>query len=255
MSLKYLFAQPDYIEIIIKDNIENKNIIKSITIYPIKLKDYEEFSKYSSLLYLSKNHFDESVRDNSLLELLYLSHSSLGLTTEDFINNLCKLFSIVTLKEVDFIEKDGKIAFWIDENGFIDQSNYEKVRVIIMKQNLIHEQKVYKTKLMAQWAEKALLAKQKTAPKISLEDIVSTVSVGCHKHYWDLENYTIYQIYSDFYRLRKIIEHDSSVQFKCAGADLKLPEFAEDLDLYHNPYDDLFVSSDKLTGLNKALKD
>ena len=98
-------------------------------------------------------------------------------------------------------------------------------------------------------------AKQKNSPKITLEDIVSTVSVGCGKHYSDLQNYSIYQLYSDFYRLRKIVEHDASVHFLCAAAkDLKLQDFAESLDLYHNPYDDLFVDSSKLSGLNKVMQ-
>jgi len=107
---------------------------------------------------------------------------------------------------------------------------------------------------MNDWAQKALKAKQKNASKILMEDIITTVSVGTGKNYSDLENYTIYQIYSDFYRLRKMVEYDTNVQFKCVGADLKLDDYAEDLDIFHNPYDDLFVSSDKLGGLNKALK-
>ena len=66
MSLNYLFAKPDCIE----SFDVNGNINNSILIYPIKLKDHEEFSKYSSFLYLTKNHFDESIRDHPLLELL-----------------------------------------------------------------------------------------------------------------------------------------------------------------------------------------
>lgn len=243
----YIFAQPDCVENIVGDKIN------SILIYPIKMKYYDEFSKYSSILYLSKNHFDESIRDVPLLDLLYLSHENIGFNIESFINNFCKLFSLVTLKEVEFTEKDSKTAFWV-EDSYIDQTNYEDIRKIIMKQNIIHEQKIYKTKLMNEWANKALKAKQKNSSNITLEDMVSTISVGCGKHYWDLENYTIYQIYSDFYRLRKTITYDTNVQFKCAGADLTLEDYAESLDLYHNPYDDLFVSSDKLSGLNKAIK-
>jgi len=123
-----------------------------------------------------------------------------------------------------------------------------------MKQNLMFEQKIYKTEIVQKWADKAMKAKQKNAPKITFEDMVSTVSVSCGKHYSDLENYTIYQIYSDFYRLRKITDFDVSIQYRCAGADIKFQDYAESLDLYHNPYDDLFVSSDKLKGLNNVMK-
>jgi hypothetical protein len=170
------------------------------------------------------------------------------------IEKFKKLFSIVINNEVKFISQDKVEGFLIGEKGFISIHNYDVVREIIMKQNLIFEQKIYKTELMNKWAQKALKAKQKNAPKISMEDIITTVSVGCSKNYSDLENYTIYQIYSDFYRLRKLMSYDTNVQFKCVGADLTLEDYAEDLDLFHNPYDDLFVSADKLGGLNKAIK-
>ncbi len=263
MSLKYLFAQSDCIKTI---DFKTGEKINSIIIYPIKIKDYEEFSKCAGVLYLSKKHFDESVQEYSLLELLFLSHRSLGFTTEIFIDSLCKLFSFVTLKDIVFIEQEGFVFFEeeiindeiIKIKKVISLSNYEEIRQKIMQQNLIYEQKIYKTKLMNEWAQKALIAKQKNASNITLEDIVSTVSVGCGKHYSDLENYTIYQVYSDFYRLRKMIEYESKIQYKCSqnfdASSVNIEDYAENLDLFHNPYDDLFVSSDKLSGLNKAIK-
>jgi len=260
MSLNYLLAQPDCVE----DKINPNN---SILIYPIKLKYYEEFSKYAGILYLSKNHFDENFRHFDLLELLFISHQDLGFTIDSFIDNFCKLFNFVTLRDVSFSEQDSGFIFYDDiynENEnikvkkVINQSNYEQLRDVIMRQNLIIEKKIYKTKLMTEWVEKAMRAKQKTAAKITLEDVVSTISVGCGKHYWELEDYTIYQIYSDFYRLGKIIEHDITVQFKCSQnydpTSISIENYSESLDLYHNPYDDLFVSSDKLSGLNKVMK-
>lgn len=241
MSLKHILSQPEY--------------IKDIGyIYPIKLKDYDEFTECSSLLYISKGHFQTI--EYPLLTLLFMSKEHLGLSLEDLVYKFSKLFSLVTQKDVGFASRISNRfeGFIIDNQNIISNHNYDKIREVIMKQNLMHEQKIYKTELMQKWAEKAIKAKQKTAPNISFEDIVSSVSVGCSKNYSDLENYTIYQIYSDFYRLRKMVDYDANIQFRCAGADLKFQDYAENLDLFHNPYDDLFVSADKLGGLNKAIK-
>ena len=48
-ELKYIFAQPDYVEGIDKDN--------PIYIHPVRLKDYDKFIEASHLLYISKKHF------------------------------------------------------------------------------------------------------------------------------------------------------------------------------------------------------
>jgi len=246
LSLDYIFAQPDYI-----DNVGN--------IYPVKLINYNEFEECSRILYISKNHFEKN--PYPLLFLIFMSVEHLGFTYEKLIENLEKLFSLITHKKFKFVELEENAWFeheyedgGLIKKNYITVDNYDAVRTIVMRQNLLFEQKIYKTDRMREWAEKAVKAKQKNTPKITLEDMISTVSVGCGKHYSDLQNYSIYQLYSDFYRLRKIVEHDYSVRFLCAGAkDLKLQDFAESLDLYHNPYDDLFVSSDKLNGLNKAI--
>ena len=243
-ELKYIFAQPDYVEGIDKDN--------PICIYPVRLKDYDKFSEVSHLLHISKNHFENI--EYPLLLLIFSSFPHLQLTQEELVKKLEDIFSITTRQDVKFISNGQIEGFIIGNSNIITIYNYEEIRNIILKQNLIHEQKIYKTKIMNDWAQKALKAKQKNASKILMEDIITTVSVGTGKNYSDLENYTIYQIYSDFYRLRKMVEYDTNVQFKCVGADLKLDDYAEDLDIFHNPYDDLFVSSDKLGGLNKALK-
>ena len=248
MSLQYIFARPDYVD-------------KAGDIFPIRLIDYEAFEQCSSILYISKNHFKKN--PYPLLFLIFMSAEHLGFKNErELIKEFEKLFSLVARKDFKFVESDDNAWFECEyeEDGvvkknYINVDNYDAVRTTITKQNLLFEQKIYKTERTRRWAEKALKTKQKKAPKITLEDIVTTVSVSCGKNYSDLQYYTIYQLYSDFYRLRKIAEYDASVHFLCAGAkDLKLQDFAESLDLYHNPYDDLFVDSSKLSGLNKVMQ-
>jgi hypothetical protein len=105
------------------------------------------------------------------------------------------------------------------------------------------EPKVYKNKLTQQWAEEVLKKKAEESANITMEDMISVVSAFNGKHYWDLENYTIYQIYSDFYRICGFINHDESMKARLAGSnETEITSFAESLDLFHNPYDDIFVA-------------
>jgi hypothetical protein len=77
-----------------------------------------------------------------------------------------------------------------------------------------------------------------------MEEMLSTVSVFTGKHYWDLKDYTIYQLRSDFNRICKIEEYRTqSMVFANPYADLskfKMDHFAEKIDMYKNPYDDVF---------------
>ena len=236
-KLKYIFAQPDYI-----DGIDKKN---PICIYPVRLKDYDKFIEVSHLLHISKNHFEEN--EYPLLVLVFMCMQQLNLTQEELIKKLEDTFSIVTRKEVKFITNDNFEGFVIDNTNIITTQNYEQMREIIMKQNLMFEQKVYKNKLVQEWANKVLESRSKNSSKISIEDIITTVSVYKGKDYEELIEYTIYQLYADFYRIRKMKKYDTDTLFATVSAEkFTIEDFAEEINMFKSPYDDLFVSSDKL---------
>jgi hypothetical protein len=236
LSLQYYFAQPDYI-----DNLGE--------VYPVKLKDYDKFHKYSKILYISKNHFSDT--NISLLNLIFSNVESLGFTMEELIISLENLFSLVLKKTTKLNTLENRCWFQTEDSKVINVLNYDMIRSIIMKQNLMFEQKVFKNKKVQEWANTVLEAKSKNQPKIGMEEIVTTVASFTGKHPWDLENYTIYQIYSEFYRIRKLKSFDVLSMARSHGADIEVDDFAEDLDIYKNPYDSLFVSSDKLNKFNK----
>lgn len=240
-SLKYIFAQPEFIEGI-------------GDVYPIKLKDYDKFQECSGILYISKNNF-KNCDDVPLLDLIFVCAEQLGFTPQELILSFEKLFSLVLRKEVKFVEF--KSYFDIEGKYKIDALNYEILRTVVMNQNIMIEPKVYKTEIMNKWAQKALIAKQKNAPKITMEDMITTIKNYNGFTYEQILEQTIYQINSDFYRIRKMMNHDIGVQYKCSQnydpSSVTVEDFAESLDLYHSPYDDLFVDKDKLGGLEKAM--
>ncbi len=245
-SVKYIFGKPDYMDVI-------------GNIYPIKLEDYDDFIECSNHLYINKNHFIENVRELTLLELLIF-----GLKNEKIISDLEKLFSLALRKQVEFFIKNENKILYEYEYGFISESNqiihkdnYEQIRNIIMHQNLMFDQKVYKDKIVEKYMYKSLEVKAKNSIKMEFEDMISTVSVFTGKHYWDLEEYTIYQLKSDFNRISKFKNYDTSIAFKCVSTEpIKVEHFAENVDMFKNPYDlDNFTKSkDTINNLDQAMK-
>lgn len=240
MSLQNIFAKPQFVE-----GVGN--------IYPIQLKDWDEFEQYSGLLIFDKKDIPEH---STLLDELLLKYPQQEIVV---LLGLMAIFKmILQVEKLELIEVNSSFAFKIDEERTILPSQYQEIRDIIVRQNVILLPKIYKSKMMQEWAEKALQARQKNAPKMTLEDMISTVSMAKGVHYWDLEKYTMYQLKTDFERYDKMMDFEtSSLVFANPYADLskvKLPYFAESFDLYKSPYDGLFKDKSKLN-ISKAIQE
>lgn len=236
-TVKYILAKHDFI-----DGIGN--------VFPIKVSDYDEFIECSSILNIRKEHFSADAQTYQLLDLLIFGIGE----KEKTVDYLETLFRLVIKKDVQFIENHEKYAFIIDEDHFITNSNYDILRQTIMKQNLMFEQKIYKDPLVAEWAQKVLKQRAKGGVTITIEDMISTVSVVTGKSYNEIAEMTIYQLNADFKRVTKDKDYNVAISMKCAGADkVNVNYFAEEINMFKNPYDDLFVSTSKLNDLNKAI--
>lgn len=238
-SLKYIFAQPEYIE-----GIGN--------VYPVQLKDYDKFQECSNLLYISKNNFLEC--DIPLLGLIFMSAEQLGFNEQDLVSTFEKLFSLVLKKPVKSQSNEEMFWFEIDESNNISFYNYDVIRSVIMKQNLMFEPKIYKDKLVQEWANKVLESRTKNSVKITIEDFITTVKNYDGLTYEQIEEQTIYQLYADFYRIGKMKEFEKSCLFATVSTEpISIEHFAKNLDMWKSPYDDLFVDSSKLNKLNTTV--
>jgi len=233
-------------------------ITNEMNIYPVIIEDYSKFQNLTRLLYICKDNFTEN--EIPLLDLIVLYLISDETTDEQLEINrklrtdeLCKLFSLIIKKQFKY-KRENEVTEFISDDGksIINCNNYDGIRQLIMYQNLMFEQKIYKNKLVAEWAEATLKAKMKNQPKIGMEEMLTTISVKAHKHYWDLNKYSIYQIYSDFYRIRKDKNYDTGVMAQMQGGTNEVEDFAEQLDLYKNPYDSVFVDDKKMGGLESV---
>lgn len=236
MTLKYIFAKPEFI-----DGIGD--------VYPIKLKNYDEFVDCSTILYYKKDHFkvDENV-DLSLLDLLCF-----GLQDNNVTQILVKLFSLVLKRDVKYYTDENVYGFIVDaENGLgIDGRNFDRLREVIMRQNLMHEQKVWKDPLLAEFARYQQEVESRNSIKMGIEDMVTTVAMFSGKTYEEISEFTIYQLKASFHRVNKFKNYDTTVAFKCVGSDAPLGHFAEQVDLFEDSSKDLLKGN--LDKLNSAL--
>lgn len=233
------------------DNIFNKpQYIHGVgCIYPVLLKDWDEFESNSKILFFDNTNLvsnDESQNYPLLTKLMY------GFEDPKIFISLISILKIALrvdeIKSVQFT--DGEHGLYIDELHVIRPNDYDEIRNIIIKQNIIILPKVYKNAETQKWAERVLEARKKNAPNVTLEDMITTVSVMKGVHYWDLENYNMYQLKSDFERVCQIKNNESeSLVFANPYVDLskvKISHFAESFDLYRSPYDDVFKDKSKL---------
>lgn len=231
-------------------------------IHPVLMKDFDEFMDNANIISYTYDHFsldeialmlDISKEELKLLDLITLVSKETD-TYEQTFDNLCKVLSIVLRKEVKFTYGHTGVCFYDNNSFLVDRDNYDDVRTIIMEQNLIFMPKVYKDKLAQEWANKVLAQRAKNGINITIEDMVTTIAVVSGKHYWELENYSIYQIKAEFARIGKDKAYHTNVAYQCAGAEkITIEHYAENTDMYKNPYDDVFKSKDKLKNIGNAL--
>lgn len=190
-------------------------------IYPVKMKDYLGFCNYSWILRYEKAHTYVKSEEISNFEAIIYRNFRCDLLEGFEGNNLIKvkIYAIgqiikIVLKEEPRFDFE-KNEFLLSNNRKINKNNYDEFRSIVMEQNLIMKEKIYKSKELEQWFEKAKKTKEKENKNsnVDFEDIVSTIKnkTGCT--YDELLNETYYQLITDFMRVIEISNHEDAVIF------------------------------------------
>jgi len=221
-------------------------------LYPIRMKDWDEFEDYVQILMLSNAQFEGD--DGSPL---FRKLVAIGSQNNDLIFGLQNLFNLVTRTSTFTIKFEGDDYWFSNDKGqIVNEFNYDELRKVILHQNLLIEPKIFKNKLMQEWADKVLKARQKDSANVTLEDMITSVAALSGKDYEKLSTYSIYQLKSEFYRWQQIKSFDAMSNLygnPYAASEVKLPQFAEYLDLYADPYKDVF-KSDKGMNITQAFK-
>lgn len=241
----------------LKHILQNSEYVNGVgKIYPIRLLDEDEFSRHSGILTISKKSLQMEDTHYKLLDTLILGIEDRE-KSNIIINDFLKIFRLVLRRKIHFVHREKSYEFISDDDEdecSINSENYDLVRQIIMKQNLIFEPKVFKDKRAQEWANKVLAVRAKNN-KITIEDMITTVSIYSGIDINILKEYSKYQLQASFYRVNKIKAYDTSIQFTCAGGkDIEIPDYTGEIEMFKSPYDDIFVSKNKLGKIDEAMK-
>ncbi|WEG18501.1 hypothetical protein PQ478_08465 [Alkalihalophilus pseudofirmus] len=228
-------------------------------LHSVKMHVYERFMSKANLITIGYQHFnmEEILKDNEgkdvkLLDLIFLTAVQ-GNEGEQILQNLVEIFK-ESLRQSDVryhVDHNG-LKFQLD-NGEINRNNYDVVRGVIMKQNLLFEPKVYKNKLVQQFADKVLETRAKSGIDMGIEDYVTTLAVAMGKHPSEIADYTVYQLKALFARLGKFKAYETNLALIGHSTEIGKDHFAEKTDLHKNPYDDVFVQDSKLGKLKDSV--
>lgn len=231
-------------------------------IYPIRLKDYDQFQEVSNLLIYSMDFFkldnpDIDKHFNLFGCLIYAKYKEVnGIPRIDskFISDMSLLIKLTTQKDVFFNYNSYSFDI-VDTKYSINQNNYDAYREIVMNQNLIFEPKIYKNKYTQRIAAKVIKSRQVGQPNIQMEDKISTVVALTGVGFDQIKDYTIAQLEDQFNRVIKINNYQTSMLFKTVSTDVPNPDFfACHIDLHTNPYDTILTHDRSgINKLNKAL--
>lgn len=256
--LKDIYGEPEF-------------IVGLGNVYPVNNLKFEEFSMYSFLLKFSKAHTDkENIEKMSTFDAILFGRIKKFGDMDEVKKMFSKMsemeeikFKIDCFKEmlkillkvnkVDFIAE--KSVFHIKdelEDRYLGSFNYDIFRKIVMRQNIILEEKIYKDKMVEKFMKLRRRKDEKNAPNINLESMVNSISVATGKGYDELKNYSYYQIVMDFQRISKEKEQEFKILKQQEGS-ISLVEFAENIDLYTHRDESYKKSMNSLKELKNAI--
>ena len=229
--------------------------VKGVTIYPVKVKEYEDFLIYAQYLMFSKRHLGlENAKDIDLLNaLIILMANSKGGTDEipTVLIEISNLFTLLTHKDISpFLTEDGLYGFK-DEEGtvIINKNNFNTIRKVVLDMTLLEEPKIFDRELDRLWEEKARIAHQKGKPQLEFGEIILVVSQDMKFTIEQTLELNIFQLKSYYMRIMQVYENETTRLFATVSPDCKPTPFARNIfnELYKK--EDYNIKDDSFTKL------
>ena len=231
------------------------NLAGICTIYPIKVVEQDEFYKYAKYLILGREHLhlpnEITLLDGIILiytkayeEVLKDKEKAFERTKEE----LSKLFTMICHIDISCdIDEMGLYFHDKDDEIQISGENFDTIRLVVMRMNLLREPKYFEDEYTQKWYNKALIAREKARGKQpEMDDILLTISVEMKISFEEMLNLNIFQLYAYFYRIVHVKNYEASIIFKAVGSKVNV-DFSDCIieDLYKIDDSDLYVDADK----------
>lgn len=235
-----------------------------LILYPIKVKDYDIFMKYISYILYSKKHLKLDKNIN-LMEYVIAQHitqysnSSNGINHEVCLNvvvdDLENLFSLICRQsiklDIDNIENNGVCFTNQDKTIHINKDNFNKLRRIVLKQNVINEPKIFSDKFEEKIAQRWLDA-QNEKNKNALQgfgEMANFISCNTSKSYDMLENENVLQLKADYHRCINNLNSQYTTILKTAY-ETTIVGFTDEVisEIYKDPYEGMWKDAGGVLG-------
>lgn len=191
-------------------------IVDNINIYPIQITTWKKFQRYTPYLIMSKEHYKLTDEQPLLMCIIksmiqvynnkeYPQDENLKIQLFNYvIQEICELFSIITRTKI-ICENNNELGYCFvnyDEKILIHENNFDTIRQVILKQNMLFEPVIYESDFKRKWADSVARGRAKKQGKgLSLAEIISIVREGLKISYDEINKLNIFQLYVDFYRL------------------------------------------------------
>lgn len=245
--------------------LDEPYIDKDLKLYPIKINKYKEFNKYLHYILYSKKHY--GIKDNKIKLLNYVIALNVSNyrqqiqdktdmeLTEMVLKDLERLFSIICREDIsiDLSQAENEVVFTNQDKTIqINNKNFNKIRIIALKQNAILEPKIFEDKMEEKLAEKWLKSKQlRNKNSVSgIGEMANVISCVTGKYYSELYNQNILQFYADYYRCTHIENYKATTLFRTVSNDITIIDFTNEVisDLYRDPYEGMWQDFDNFVG-------
>ena len=201
------------------------------------------------------NTIEKNIIENNIKELK--KSIKLDFTIED----VEELFGLVLREKVkyEYVETEENVEYLFkieDSNCSINKYNFEELRKVVMKQNLMYEPLTSPdelTNMILQQSVEKMINKNKGKGR-SFENIVAMVSLEKGLKDEEVLDYTYYRIMKDYYMIERKHKNIYNAIFMSQGAKkCKIESFDEDIDMYYNPYDHIFGDEISEEEVNNSL--
>lgn len=193
----------------------------------IKVKEYPDYYQELHLFSMSKEELiyrlSEVNKNGSLNELIELikplSLFQISTMLPDLANAYYKIFTRVFNSE--------------DSLSKINESNFDYYRKLIMRMNVLKEEKINPNPEIQRAIERSKRLKVAEGDRITFADIVSSVVGYNGLSYKDINEFTLYQLYMTYYRIANIKNYDTSTLFATVSAEkINIESWSKHIDLF-----------------------
>lgn len=240
----------------IKDYLGKSEVVDGIELFPISVLDWEEFNTVGGkfLLY-GYNFINYRLKPKKKMKLfdLVISLVASAIVEENdiegqAIKDLERLFELVTKRPATL--KMNKQGYWfveIEETGVINQHNYDAIREVIMRQNLMFEPLIVEDEYTQKVIDKAVKTRNRSGGEFDFHSMLVYV---CNKKQIlpsQMGDYTYYQLRCDNEMFQRIDFNESIHPYRAQGAKVDSLNVYKGLETLSNPnaWDKFFVKADK----------